>query len=362
MLKKDRVDFRLVNITLIALTFFLIYRTGNLWIDTVNKIVEILTPFVLAFALAYAEYPLVEKLREKKISKGLSTGIVICSTVLLAVLIIYMIVSVLSGQLSDLFANISNFLAELANNNWNINISGLQDTINAGLKDIISDVTKYVSNGAINLIGSSITVIGNILFAFAAYTYFLVDMDKIRKIIKTYFRRKGNKTFKFVKILDKEMMNYLSGLVEVMIISVFEYAIVYAIIGHPNALLLGFLAGVANLIPYFGGIACNCIAAITVFVISPGLFVRTIIAFFLLSSVDSYVINPLVYGKSNSIHPLITIFAMFAGSMIFGIVGIFIAFPVAIIICAAYKYYKEDISDSLEKMKDNREEKIKKDV
>jgi predicted PurR-regulated permease PerM len=124
-------------------------------------------------------------------------------------------------------------------------------------------------------------------------------------------------------------------------------------IGHPNAILLGFLAGIANLIPYFGGIGCNIVAAITAFVVSPGLFVRTIIAFFLLSSVDSYVINPAVYGKTNSIHPLITIFAMFAGGAIFGIVGIFIAFPIAIIIVATYKFYKEDISDGIEKIKEN---------
>ena len=356
MIKNNKIDFRLVNIALIALTFFLIYSTGNLWIDTVKKTVAILTPFVLAFALAYAEYPLVAKLREKNISKGLSTSIVIFATIGIAIFIVYIIASVLVGQLADLFTNISNFLAELANNDWNINISGLQDTINAGFKDIIADITKYVSNGAINLIGSSISVIGNIFFAFAAYIYFLIDMDKIRKIIKTFFSRRSEKTFKFVKILDAEMMKYLSGLMEIMIISVFEYAIVYAIIGHPNAILLGFLAGIANLIPYFGGIACNCIAAITAFVISPGLFVRTIIAFFLLSSVDSYVINPLVYGKSNSMHPLITIFAMFAGSTIFGIVGIFIAFPVTIIICAAYKYYKDDISGSIEKIKDKKEE------
>ena len=47
---------------------------------------------------------------------------------------------------------------------------------------------------------------------------------------------------------------------------------------------------------------------------------------------------------------------MFAGSMLFGIVGIFIAFPVAIIICAAYKYYKEDISDSIERIREKQEE------
>ena len=107
MIKKNKVDYRLVNIALIVLIFFLVYRTGNLWIDSFKTIIAIIAPFVLAFALAYAEYPIVEKLKEKKISKGLSTGIVIFATVALVVLVVYIIASVLVGQLSDLFGNIS---------------------------------------------------------------------------------------------------------------------------------------------------------------------------------------------------------------------------------------------------------------
>lgn len=353
MIKKEKIDYRLVNIALIALTIFFIYRTGNLWIDSVKKFVGIITPFVLSFALAYALSPIVEKLRKKGVPKGLAVGIVIFATIGLIVFVIYIITSMLVGQLSDLFGGINNFLVEIGSRDWNIDISGLQTTINENFQEIIADITKYVSNGAINLIGSSLNLIGKIFIGAAAYVYFLMDMDKIRSMIKKYFLNRSSKTFKFVKILDGEMRNYLSGLVQVMLISVIEYGIVYTIIGHPNAILLGFLACFANLIPYFGGIGCNCVAAITAFVVSPGLFVRTIIVFFILSSVDSYVINPMVYGKTNSIHPLITIFAMFAGSAMFGIVGIFISFPVAIIVVATYKYYKEDITDSIEKIKEN---------
>ena len=143
------------------------------------------------------------------------------------------------------------------------------------------------------------------------------------------------------------MKKYLSGLVIVMIISVFEYSFVYSLIGHPDALLLGLLAGFANLIPYFGGIMNNCVAAVTAFVISPSLFIKTLIVFTVLSMVDSYVINANVYGKTNSIHPLIVIFSVFAGSVIFGIMGIVISFPMAILGVTAFKFYKDDIFDSI---------------
>ena len=160
--------------------------------------------------------------------------------------------------------------------------------------------------------------------------------------------------FLFVKLLDEEMRNYLGGLVQVMFITVFEYGIAYMIIGHPNAIMLGIMAGIATLIPYFGGIIVNIVAAITAFIISPALFVRTCITFFLLSSLDSYVINPHVYGKTNKMHPLLTIFALFAGGAIFGLFGVLISFPLAIFLVSLFKFYKDDISESFEKIKENK--------
>ena len=174
-------------------------------------------------------------------------------------------------------------------------------------------------------------------------------MDKIREEIKFFFKKKSKKTYNYVKSLDDGMRNYLSGLVQVIFITLIEYSLAYTIIGHPNALLLGFLAAVCTLIPYFGGIMVNIIASITAFVVSPALLIRTIITFVILSSLDSYVINPTVYGKTNKIHPLVTIIALFAGGIIFGVKGVFISFPLTIIIVTTYRYYKSDITEKLKK-------------
>lgn len=356
MIKNNKIDYKLINIAIVALIVYLMYQTGHLWLDAFSKFIGIIAPFVVAFALAYALQPFVNKLMEKKIPKGISVAIVIIAVFGLLILVGYIITSVLVGQLNDLFGSINNFLTELSEMEWNINIEGLQTSINQTFQEIIADVTKVISNGALNLIGSSINFLGKMFIGLAAFIYFLIDMDKIRIEIKKFFRKQGERTYKFIKILDEEMRNYLSGLVQIMLISVIEYGIAYAIIGHPNAILLGFLAGFANLIPYFGGIMCNVLASITAFVISPALFIRTIITFVVLSSVDSYLINPRVYGKTNSIHPLLIIFAMFAGSALFGIIGVFISFPVAIIMVAAYKYYKKDINEGIREFKDKQRE------
>lgn len=347
---KNKLDYKLVNFALIALIVFLLYQTGNLWIGVLGKILEIILPFLFAFAIAYAVHPFLQKLEEKKLPKWAAVTIIIGIILLSVFLLGYLITTVMLGQLSSLFSSIMEFIDSLKNTSLDFNFAGLESSLADTFKTILSQFGTYVSDGAINLIDSSISFLSTLLIVFAAFIYFLIDMDKIRDEVKYFFKKKSKRTYNYVKTLDIEMKKYLSGLVQIIIITLVEYTLVYTIIGHPNAILLGFLAAVANLIPYFGGIIVNIIAAITAFVVSPGLLIRTVIAFGILSSVDSYVINPTVYGKTNSMHPLVTIIALFAGGILFGILGVFISFPLAIIIVTTYKYYKEDITRNIKKV------------
>ena len=67
------------------------------------------------------------------------------------------------------------------------------------------------------------------------------------------------------------------------------------------------------------------------------------------SAIDGYVINPLVYGKTNRVHPLIVISSVFIGGILFGIVGIVISLPLSILIIASIKYFKSDLIEIKEK-------------
>jgi len=350
---KNKLDFKLVNFALIALIVFLLYQTGNLWMGVLGKILDIIMPFLFAFGIAYALYPFLQKMEDKKMPKWLGVTIIVAIIFLLIGLVGYLITTVMLGQLSSLFSNIMGFINSLENTSLDFNFAGLESSLADTFKNILSHFGTYVSDGAINLIDSSLGFFSTMLIVFASFIYFLIDMESIREEIKFFFKKKSKKTYNYVRTLDIEMKKYLSGLVQIIGITLVEYTLVYTIIGHPNAILLGFLAAIANLIPYFGGMIVNVIAAITAFVVSPGLLIRTIIAFGLLSSVDSYVINPTVYGKTNSMHPLVTIIILFAGGILFGIMGVFISFPLAIIAVTTYKFYKEEITHNIKKITNN---------
>lgn len=353
---KNKLDYKLINIALIALIVFLLYQTGYLWMGVTNKLLKIVGPFVFAFAAAYAFYPMLEFLEEKSIPKPIAVFIIIAIVIGIFAVTIILVAPLLFEQLSSLFSNIISFLKEMSlNYDWNV--GPLQDSLSKSFNEIIGNFGKLISDGAVSMIGVSMNVISTIVIAFSAAVYFLIDMKEIRHRVGYYLKRKSERAYLYVKILDDEMKSYLTGFLKIIFITLIEYTFAFYIIGHPNAILLGFLAAVATLIPYFGGMITNCIAVITAFVVSPALFIRTIVAFFVLSSLDGYVINPFVYGKTNSVHPIIVILSVFAGGILFGVVGIIISLPVSILLIATYKFYKKDVLDKLEDIKENSKDK-----
>lgn len=354
---KNKLNYKLLNFLLLTGIVFLMYETGKLWMGVTNKFLSIIGPFLFAFAVAYALYPFLRYLESKKIPKSIAMFIVIGLVLGVLAITIGLIAPLLFEQLSSLFNSIIAFLKELSLD-YDINIGPLQANLSEAFNDIIKSLSKYISDGAMTAIGVSLNAISMIVFGFSAAIYFLIDMKRIREGIKKFLKLRSNKAYRYVQLLDHEMTNYFDGFFKIVLITLFEYTITFYIIGHPNALLLGFLAAVATLIPYFGGIITNCIACITAFVISPALFIRTIIAFFILSNLDGYVINPFVYGKTNSVHPIIVILSVFAGGILGGVVGIIVSLPVAILIITTLKYFKTDIADKWEDIKDSKEEKV----
>lgn len=336
---KNKVNYRLVNIGILVFTIYLIYHMGHLWMGITDKIIEIVAPFFAAFVVAYALYPAVSYLQSKKVPKTIAIFLIIGLVVGLLALLVILIAPMLFSQLTSLITGVIKFLKDISVE-YNVNFDAVMTSLNSS----INTLGEIAANGIMSIIGTSLGYISIFFISFSAAIYFLIDFEKIRNTIKNYLYNNNKKMYYYVRELDIEMKKYLIGFLKISIISFFEYTLAFLIIGHPNAVLLGFLASIAGLIPYFGGIITNIIACVTAFVISPALFIKTLIVFMILSQVDGYVINPLVYGKSNELHPLVVIFAVFAAGILMGVPGIIMSLPLAIIIITTYSFFKKEIN------------------
>lgn len=339
---KNKLNYKLINITALMLLLYIGLSNINLWIGIITKVLSLLGPFIVGFVFAYAFTPVVELLEKKGIRKWLAVTIVILSLILIVGGLLAITLPMFYEQ-ATLLAKFILEILENFNDKFNLNLGSFEIKITDYLNEAIKDIGNVASSTTLDIVSKSIDFISKFIVGFVGFIYFLADMDKIKKGFKEILLSINKKVYDYVKCLDIEIGNYLKGLGIFMIIQLFEYSILFLIIGHPNWLILGILACITTIIPYFGGLATNVLAIITASLISTKLFVATIIICLIFPQLDGYLISPKVYGKTNKVNPLITIMAVSIGGTLMGIIGIIAALPCYLLLRTTYQFFKKDL-------------------
>ena len=347
---KDKLNYKLLNLLIIIAIVCLLYSIRGLWIGIVANIFKIIAPFLLAFALAYVLYPLVKKLIDAGSPKWLAI-LAVCILGIGSILIIILLtVPLLYEQILLFLSNISVLLSDLSSK-YEINFGGLQSSLSDFSTNVISSLGSSISNGAISVVNASFGVMSTAIVVIGAAIYFLIDMDKVRIGVKDYFNKRNKRTNAYLSKLDDELTKYIGGMGLNIVLQMVEYTFAFFIIGHPNYLILGILSGMSAIIPWFGGFLVAVISLLVSSVISTKMFLLTVLICIICPFLDGNVIGPKVYGKTNSLHPLLVIFAVSAGGMIAGFWGIIISLPVAILIKTTYTFYERDIHRNFKKIR-----------
>lgn len=347
---KNKINFTLVNLLLIMAIAYIVIATSGYWGGIILRVFNILVPFLLAFVFAYILHPFVKRLEEKGVRKNLALIVVVFSVFVILTTILWITLPAIYDQLIAFSKNITEVLGDVTSK-YDLRLGNFQTTVVDALNEIIRNLGSYVSNGTIDILGKSVNFVTNAIIVFIVGIYLLVDMEKIRTFIKKNLLSR-KKAYEYVRALDHEMGNYLHGLAIFMLVQFIEYSLLFRIVGHPSWLLLGLLACVTTVIPYFGGIFTNIIAVVTASVISTRLFILTLLITLIFPNVDGYVISPHIYGRTNNINPLLVIFTALVCSSLFGIWGIMAGLPLYLIIRTTWKYFNSDIKEYIEDKKE----------
>lgn len=131
------------------------------------------------------------------------------------------------------------------------------------------------------------------------------------------------------------------------------------VLGVPYSVLLGIMTGVLETIPFVGPITAGAIACLVAlghpnpFGWSQMVYVGVVaIMYTILRHAEDYLVIPTVIGRAVRLHPAVVIFALLSGGAVFGLLGIFLAVPVAatlrlVVIYVVAKLRDEDPFPSL---------------
>jgi predicted PurR-regulated permease PerM len=104
------------------------------------------------------------------------------------------------------------------------------------------------------------------------------------------------------------------------------------ILGIPLALSFGVIAGLLEVIPYFGSIAGTFLPAIVALTFSPWKFLFVLLLFLVLNQIDAHLVQPLVMGKQVNLHPVVVILVFLVMGKLLGLIGILLAVPAAAVL------------------------------
>ena len=118
------------------------------------------------------------------------------------------------------------------------------------------------------------------------------------------------------------------------------------LLGFQNSLLIAFIVGVTNVIPYFGPFIGAVPSALIVLLQSPMDMLVFILFIIVLQQFDGNILGPKLLGDSLGLTSLWIIFAVAITTGLIGLVGMIIGVPLFAIV---YMLFKDLIYDRLEK-------------
>ena len=369
---------------LIALTVVIVYKM----LDNFSNVTEwfgtffrILKPFLAGLLISYILFMPCKKIESallkskfkfiKKRARGLSVITTYIIFVLILIIIINCIFPVLKESVVELVGNIPGYYETLVNKykelpedsvlKSDVIKDKMTELSNIDMKQFLSinneKIIEYVKN-IINIFSGIFDVFVSIIVS----VYILLQRTAIMKFLRRFARALFKKNTyeavnKYFTKANEVFFTFISSqLLDAIIVGILT-TIAMLIIKVKYAPLIGFTIGLFNMIPYIGAIVAVAIGILITFITGGlGKAIVMAVVVIILQQIDANIINPKIIGVSLEVSPLLVIFAVTVGGAYFGIMGMFLGVPIAVVI----KTVLNDWIDNKNNFRDEQEKLIEK--
>jgi predicted PurR-regulated permease PerM len=316
----------------------------------VSSISSLLAPFVVSLVLAYVMNPIVERFERWGVPRWVTSLVLILILLTLVVLFFFLVLPVVLTQVEGILDSLSRVIVDFNAWIWNSNVlkalerygvsaDEVRNTLTSQFTPKLEDILKNLLKGLLLLASSISNLVTQIFYVvlvpFLTF-YILSDLPKIRqRFVMLFAHRYRDRVESYLHSADEVIGLYLRGTITVALMQGVVIATIFTIVGIRYALMLGVIAAILDLIPYFGLIVTMVLAAIVAMFSDPPVLPKVLFA---LGSVESLRIfetmylSPRIIGSKVGLHPLLVIFSILVFFYFLGFLGLLIAVPTTALI------------------------------
>ncbi len=326
--------------------------TGGLFL-AVWLFSPILTPFVLAAVIAYFLDPPATRLTRIGIPRGVSALLMILALVALALLCLLLLYPLLVAQVTILIQRLPAYVLGIGQAVRDA-LTALSERLGPDVFDQrLQDLAVGQAGAIISYLGTSLArMISGGIALFSVFTlvtvtpvvafYLLRDWPRIIRRIDAWLPRRSANTLRHLaRDTDRVLSAWLRGQLLCCALLAVYYAAALSAVRLELGLTVGLTAGILSFIPYIGSIT-GMVTALALALAQFGTWngVLVVLAVFVAGQViEGYMIYPWLLGDRVELHAVWVIFALFAGGVAFGFLGVLLAVPLAAVIGVITRYW-----------------------
>ena len=332
----ERVSYWLKLLLLMVLAAYVV---GGI-LDFLARIESITIIIIMAIFLAYVLYPAVRALNNR-LPLIAALLIVYAALFLTLALIVIVILPALTNDITQIVKSYPHFVNVVQNEMMDPHqpwIERIPDWMRASIASMPVDLSNWFKTHRYDATLSALTMLAGTLTALAALVivpvlsaYILLDSENLKRYSVALIpqqRREGSLTI--LAELDEVIGGFIRGQLLVGASVGILITVMLLVMHVPYALLIGLAAAILDIVPYIGAVLTFIPAVILAFVNNgPGNAALVAILFITIFEIEGHFIAPAIVSKTVAVSPLTVLLAILIGGDMMGIVGMFIAVPIA---------------------------------
>jgi len=302
----------------------------------------ILLPFLTGLLVAYAMNPGVKCLESWGLSRSVATTLMILGFFLSIGLLLFIAIPFIQTELLHLASRVPQYgerimvaLKPLLDNAAQYigphDITRLRELASTYLADVVTWGIKLLA-GILTSSLALANLISLIVITPVVAFYFLRDWNKITLTLDNLLPRPYEPALKRLFMdINATIGGFAKGQALVCLCMGVYYSVALTLAGLDFSLIVGVVIGVMTFIPYVGALVGFMLSiGIALAQFPDWVSVGIIAAIFVIGqSLEGYLLIPYFVGDRIGLHPVWVIFALLAGGVLYGFVGILFALPVA---------------------------------
>ena len=290
---------------------------------------------LISLFLALAMNPAVEFFQRHGIRRrGLAAGVTYILVLAALAAIGALFVPTVVHQVSDFVGKVPDYVHDISHGKGRFGFLETKYHLPEKIRDAIhkGGAAKVLglSGAALSITKSVITiVVGTLTIAFLTFFMLLEGPSWIERFFsllkpasRTRWRAVGHDIYRTVG-------GYVTGNLLISLIAGTLTAIVLAIMNVPYAIALGLIVGILDLIPLAGATIAAIVIGAVAFIHSIVAGIVVIVFFIVYQQVENHFLQPVVYGRTVQLSPLMVLISVLIGAELAGILGALGAIPVA---------------------------------